>query len=123
MTLDLIAKLESASEGSRALDIEAAIAFGWVPSILTHQVTGTERVWKAPDGKIGAQPPAFTTSQDAAIMAVPIGWIIGGIGQCREDPAFWWATLSQGWKQQKTVTALTAPLAITAAGLRAMIVP
>lgn len=116
MTLDLIAKLESASEGSRALSEEVAVALGWKRAAL---LAG----WKAPNDPFGRvqNAPGFTESIDAAISAIPDGWLrtsgnadLPAVGRfrCRlknENPDY----------EILTVYAATEPLAIVAAALRA----
>lgn len=69
MTLsDLLGKLEEASEGSRELDAEIAMAVGW-----WRDCSGLPPVWFTPDGEraIRNEPPHFSDSLDAALTLVP----------------------------------------------------
>lgn len=72
---DLIARLEAATEGSRELDAEIALANGWE---YVDPLTATDPLgppWKhAALGYRLLEPPQFSTSLDAALTLVPEGW-------------------------------------------------
>jgi hypothetical protein len=66
----LIEKLEAATEGSRELDAEIALACGW----RFNKGTVYSYHWLDPQGAHNAVPSPFTESLDAALTLVPEGW-------------------------------------------------
>lgn len=71
---DLIARLESAAEGSRELDRDVAEAVGWERKALAMD---SDDYWRTGDMSWTREdhehPPQFTTSLDAALTLVPEG--------------------------------------------------
>lgn len=79
---DLIARLEAATEGSRALDCEVALAVGWTTRIHKPQTNyDMEWVeWLPPRGKLAEVSTVvdrYTRSIDAALTLVPAGFDYG----------------------------------------------
>ncbi len=93
--LELIAKLEAATEGSRELDLEIAmicghdLSSGFTPTFAYH---GDTPVYEWSTG----ETPSYTTSIDAALTLVPEGWYVATIAQWRSGPGprIWAATLN-----------------------------
>lgn len=137
---DLIARLEAAPEGSREMSDDYARALGWVygrvsdiiagwnPTfeLPSDRITGWKLMWKPPSGRISTSAPDFTRSVDAALSAVPTGWKTFDVIQ-QLEPATWKWTIAlptklipvSGWRSE-TGKAVTAPLALCVAILRAM---
>lgn len=89
--MDLVAKLEAATEGSRELDIEIALASGWTP-LQVECVDGPATFYCEP-GMHGAftAVPKFSDSLDAALSLVPEGFNWAVYGHWRlpiEKPVF-----------------------------------
>lgn len=136
--LALADRVEAATADDRTgLNNEVAAAVGWqrvTPSQMgrSHRSRGG---WIAPDDYLGRQsdgrpildslhgttihrdPPAFIYSLDAAITLVPEGFH-GRLGWCKG--AAYAELLSAGQVHGDTTAAVTIPLAITAASLRAL---
>lgn len=83
MLNDLIARLEASSKGSRELDEAIAFALGWTaendPELYAHPSPSDSvpRYWTDPAGYGAGHggPPAYTTSIDAALTLVPVGYV------------------------------------------------
>lgn len=69
--MELIERLEKATEGSHQLDAEVAKAIGWEKRYISQEDAIGD--WHAPGGAIKPLP-RFTTSLDAALTLVPEGW-------------------------------------------------
>ena len=117
---DLITRLEQAAEGSRELDAEIAEATGWcfVPAD-----TMSEDKWLPPDWN---DPPAFSTSLDAALTLVPEGYSLHRIDQYHDPhhPAWGWGAHLRPFKDREKGMAVgesrsSAALALCIAALRA----
>jgi len=76
----LIQRLQEATEGSRELDSEVALATGWTHHIEQHDDDMTDDVWTDPSGKEHSCYHFFTRSIDAAMTLAPEGcmWNLGG---------------------------------------------
>ncbi len=127
--MNLLAKLEAATEGSRELDAEIimeicddAIIGPWPcgesePVVFHAQAIGI--VDKSP-------VPAYTTSIDAALTLVPEGWALLRINQYHEtsNPAWGWGVEMRYYTNPEIGLAIgesraSLPLAICIASLRA----
>lgn len=127
----LIARLESAAEGSRELDFGIAQAIGlarahpetdrseWAEALIDGKWTylGAEGQWK-----LDWWLPLYTTSIDAALTLVPEGWRVNTLAQHENG---WACLLYRGeWNEPgRAVMAspvlATPALAICAAALKA----
>lgn len=108
----LIELLESATEGSRELDVEIVFAL-YPESIYQPQCVGEEPIfWSEPYYK--QECPAFTTSIDAALTLVPDGriWTLGTYA----DHSGYRAALDS---QSESTKAATPALALCIAALKA----
>lgn len=124
---DVIIRLEAASEGSRALDDDIAIAIGW--ERIPFGDAGL--VWRAPDREIRAVSLRYTESIDAALALVPEGWVFpmnNGIHQAIDEGQWYWGcALAQlgiaghGWVSVdwRTTKPPTPALAVCIAALKA----
>src|SRR5678816_2245189 len=89
--MDLIADLESASEGRRELDSSIGLTLGWLRKVEHKQVAGSSEatrnvVWIAPiSNKPSSSLPHFSTSLDAAFFLVSTV-IPGGRGAVSWEP-------------------------------------
>lgn len=127
MTLPaLISALEAADGPSRDLDRRVAVASGdWVTDYaedLSFHGSGTGRNWKnvrldySWTQENAENPPPYTASLDAALMLVPEGW--AWMTGCFPDEGFF-AAMGDGEYGEAKAEALTAPLALCIASLRA----
>lgn len=143
---ELIKRLEEASEGSRELDAEIAVAVGHrVPSVpdgaedlayaklpTIHDKCEPGTYWIVQrSGMFLSTAPRFTTSLDAALTLIPERWAVeavswwpgGGSGEvsllpCHQDKdGIWWHTATDGPRIE--TEAKTPALALCIAALRA----
>ena len=104
---DLLARLESAPEGSRETDGDIALSLGW-----KKRHKGWAH-WTSPDGAENQHVPFFSTSIDAKL---PDEDII----EVKFDGEFWWAWDSRSQTVEGAPgMAHTEPLARRIAALRA----
>jgi hypothetical protein len=120
MTIDeLIARLESAAEGSRDFDYRIAQVIGnkWMEGVREGDSPPF-----APRSIADRTIPRYTTSVDAALTLVPDGWVVANISQ--NDNRLWWTCLNRGYRTSYDATAIagdlaTPALAVCVAALRA----
>lgn len=124
---ELIARLESATEGSRGIDTEIhCFIHGW--RLIEVDARSGAFAWehKAQEfvsGPLGA--PYYTTSVDAALTLVPKGWTTARI--CENDDKSWAVELREGYLTSYTRVVFggknhhdrTPALALCIASLRA----
>jgi hypothetical protein len=138
---ELIAALEGAAEGRQGLDNLCAPFFGWhrVEPRFHRSRNGVPKCgWISPeewrgensDGSpildslygtsINRDAPGFTRSIDAALSGIPKDWLIDAVG-ADHDGKYWGARFKlRGGFMLPLGIAVTAPLAICAARLRAI---
>lgn len=125
MTNPLIERLQKAGEGSRELDAEIALAVGYH---CQPDGYGEGDAWTTPEGRslpsigrMGARPPAFTTSIDAALSLVPEGWRVDELSESQRG-RFWSMLRPREYKEglfYVTDEGASFALAICIAALRA----
>ena len=118
----LIAKLEKAPEGSRALSDEVLLALGWTQYRMPNWKAG-RLAWKKPDGR-GAGPEAAdpTRNLQDVVDLVPEGWFwrVGVYSNRRPSAIITKADGVPPTKWSYAPDAATPTLALCIAILRAM---
>jgi hypothetical protein len=119
-------RVEHASGPDRELDNDIAIVTGWQFRFEQHDDFLTEETWISPDGSEHSSLPRFTGSLDAAMALVPNDafWRVGHDGE-GADPSLIKAVIGvakvgECWVTFRMAVALTGPLALCAAALRAI---
>ncbi len=128
---DLIQRLERATEPSRELDGEIALAIGWTNPPARYGMLEDERrsFWISPNEHPEAPwhsgPPFFTGNTDAAWSLIPEGWAVAELKDriphygrfychvrlwCPKNPALGYRFVGNG---------ATVALAVAIAGLKA----
>ena len=122
MSADLIARLESATEGSRELDaqIECSVR-GWqlleISSTGAYSFRHKEKDFNYPSGA-----PCYTESLDAALTLVPAIWRVYNIKEAYiYPPNKWFACLERRREHRESMIgkAPTPALALCIAALKA----
>lgn len=121
---ELIARLEAATGPDRELDAAIALAVGYTTYPDGY---GDGNEWIDPQGnhlpravRMGAQPPKFTASIDAALTLVPDGCLWGaGDEDCTGRPWAWCLPPGRSWDDADNSYAATPALAICIAVLKA----
>ncbi|WP_374453776.1 hypothetical protein [Phenylobacterium sp.] len=117
----MIAKLEAASEGSRELDVDIAIASGeWTPPYGAERDADRPDVWRRSGVNYWAQYAAYTTSLDAivALIARKLPGVAGwSVALDTYDNS---AALTDMAGETRGAVAKTLPLAACIAFLRAL---
>jgi hypothetical protein len=107
--LTLLEKLASAAEGSRLLDAKVARAIG----LRVDLIEGMPTVFEPRGGRLPC--PAFTSSLDAAVGALPAGWCWSFNSE--DGEATVWRRWPSGQVEEFSGFSAHAPIAISMAAI------